>query len=78
MRWPLEPRLAYPVITEVAPAPDGRHVVYTVREPLLTAEKSEFLTHHLPGHGRRRPGLVARWAVYRTPMGCAPAVEPLP
>jgi len=52
--------------------------VYTVREPLLTAEKSEFLTHHLPGHGRRRPGLVARWAVYRTPMGCAPAVEPLP
>jgi dipeptidyl aminopeptidase/acylaminoacyl peptidase len=44
-RWLLEPRLAYPVIPEVTPSPDGRHVVYTVREPLLTAEKSEFLTH---------------------------------
>ncbi|HEY8743284.1 MAG TPA: S9 family peptidase, partial [Chloroflexota bacterium] len=45
LRWPLEPRLAYPVVTEVAPAPDGRHVAYAVREPLLTVEKSEFLTH---------------------------------
>lgn len=44
-RWPLEPRLAYPVISEVAPSPDGRQVAFTVREPLLTDEKSEFLTH---------------------------------
>ena len=44
-RWPLEPRLAYPLISEVAPSPDGRRVAYTVREPLLTDEKSEFITH---------------------------------
>jgi dipeptidyl aminopeptidase/acylaminoacyl peptidase len=44
-RWPVEPRLAYPVIPEVAPSPDGRQVAYTVREPLLTDEKSEFLIH---------------------------------
>ncbi len=44
-RWPVESRLAYPAIQEVAPSPDGRQVAYTVREPLLTDEKSEFLTH---------------------------------
>jgi dipeptidyl aminopeptidase/acylaminoacyl peptidase len=44
-RWPLEPRLAYPVITDLALSPDGRRVAYAVREPLLTDEKSEFITH---------------------------------
>ena len=44
-QWGFERRLGYPSITEVAPAPDGRQIVYVVREPLRTDEKSEFLSH---------------------------------
>lgn len=43
-RWDVEHRIAYPLIQEVALSPDGRHVAYTVREPLLTDEKSEFIS----------------------------------
>lgn len=43
--WDVERRIAYPMIQEVAPSPDGRHVAYVVREPLLTDEKSEFISH---------------------------------
>src|SRR5512146_2437213 len=43
--WDVEHRIAYPLIQEVAPSPDGRHVAYVVREPLLTDEKSEFISH---------------------------------
>ncbi|HEX5506435.1 MAG TPA: S9 family peptidase [Thermomicrobiales bacterium] len=44
-RWPYETRLHYPQIMEVAPSPDGERVVYAVREPMLTDERSEFITH---------------------------------
>ncbi len=44
-RWMAEKQVHYPLITEVMPSPDGRRVVYAVREPLMTDEKSEFLTH---------------------------------
>ena len=43
--WDIEHRLGYPSIQEVAPAPDGRHTVYVVREPLLRGDRSEFLSH---------------------------------
>ena len=43
--WDVEHRIGYPLIQEVAPSPDGRHVAYVVREPLLTDEKSEFVNH---------------------------------
>ncbi len=44
-KWSIEHRIAYPNLWEVAPSPDGRHVLYTVQEPLLTEEKSEFINH---------------------------------
>lgn len=43
--WPLAPRLRYPLITDLALSPDGRRVVYVVREPLLTDAESKFITH---------------------------------
>jgi Tol biopolymer transport system component len=43
--WAYERRLGYPSIVEVAPAPDGRRVAYCVREPLLTDERSELISH---------------------------------
>ncbi|MCD6291419.1 MAG: S9 family peptidase [Anaerolineae bacterium] len=43
--WKIEKQIYYPSITEVAPSPDGRWVVYAVKEPLMTDERSEFLTH---------------------------------
>ena len=44
-RWTLEQQTRYPEITEVALSPDGRQVVYAVQEPLMTDERSEFITH---------------------------------
>ncbi len=44
-QWTIERLIHYPLITEVAPSPDGHRLVFTVREPLLTDEKSEFITH---------------------------------
>lgn len=43
--WRPQLQIAYPHILEVAPSPDGRHAVYVVEEPLLTEEKSEFISH---------------------------------
>ncbi len=43
--WGVERQIGYPLITELALSPDGRQVVYAAREPLMTAEKSEFITH---------------------------------
>ncbi len=43
--WRPELQIAYPHILEVALSPDGQHVVYVVQEPLLTEEKSEFISH---------------------------------
>ena len=43
--WEIERRLGYPLIQEVAPAPDGRRTLYVVREPLLRGDRSEFVSH---------------------------------
>ena len=43
--WGVERQIGYPLITELTLSPDGRQVVYAAREPLMTAEKSEFITH---------------------------------
>jgi Tol biopolymer transport system component len=43
--WSVERQIEYPLITELALSPDSRQVVYTIREPLMTDEKSEFITH---------------------------------
>jgi dipeptidyl aminopeptidase/acylaminoacyl peptidase len=43
--WTSESRVWYPLITETALAPDGAHVVYTLREPLVTETESRYLTH---------------------------------
>ena len=44
-QWTPERQIGYPQILEVAPAPDGHTVAYVVREPLLTEERSEFISH---------------------------------
>ena len=43
--WTLEAQIAYPLITEVVPAPDGQQIAFCVREPLQTEDRSEFLVH---------------------------------
>ena len=43
--WASDAQVAYPLITELALAPDGARTAYVVREPLMTDEKSEFLYH---------------------------------
>ncbi len=43
----LAARLTYPQIQEVAPAPDGRHVAFVLRQPLLDDDHSEFVSHLL-------------------------------
>lgn len=42
--WMIERQIHYPQINEAEPAPDGRSVLYVVREPLMTDDKSEFVT----------------------------------
>ncbi len=44
-QWTRERLIAYPQIMEVDLSPDGRHIVYTVQEPLMTETRSEFITH---------------------------------
>lgn len=36
--------MGYPLITEVAPAPDGGRVLFAAREPIMTDDRSEFIT----------------------------------
>jgi hypothetical protein len=43
--WDNPRRIGYPQIQEVAPHPEGGPTLFVVREPLLTAERSEFLSH---------------------------------
>src|SRR5487761_1646774 len=45
LRWNVERCISYPLITDLALSPNGSRVAYVVREPLLTDDKSEFLTH---------------------------------
>lgn len=45
VQWTTERQIYYPMITELALSPDGGRVVYAVREPLMTDDKSEYITH---------------------------------
>lgn len=44
-QWTAERQIGYPLILEVAPSPDGRQILHVVREPLMTEERSEFISH---------------------------------
>lgn len=44
MHWTIERQIHYPLIGEVAIAPDGNRAIYVPREPLMTDERSEFIT----------------------------------
>ena len=44
-RWTPGRYVSYPRIQEVAASPDGCAVLCAVREPLLTEERSEFISH---------------------------------
>ena len=44
-RWTIESQLHYPMINETSLSPDGGRIVYTVREPLMTEEKSQYINH---------------------------------
>jgi dipeptidyl aminopeptidase/acylaminoacyl peptidase len=42
--WTIERQLHYPLISEVAPAPDGSVVLVVTREPVMTDERSAFVS----------------------------------
>jgi hypothetical protein len=42
--WTFENQLYYPLIGEGDLSPDGRNVVFTVQEPIMTAEASKFVS----------------------------------
>jgi hypothetical protein len=42
-QWSVEQQVGYPLIAELAIAPDGRQVIYVAREPLMTDDRSEFI-----------------------------------
>ena len=44
-RWNINAQIHYPLIGEVRISPNGKKIVYTVREPLLGEEKSVFIYH---------------------------------
>ena len=43
--WTPERLIHYPLITDLDLSADGKRIVYTVREPVLTEERSKFVTH---------------------------------
>ena len=45
VQWTTKRQLYYPLITEVALSPDGRHVVHAIQEPVMTDKKSQYVTH---------------------------------
>ena len=44
MQWTIEQQIHYPLIGELVISPDGNQVIYVPREPLMTEERSEFVT----------------------------------
>jgi dipeptidyl aminopeptidase/acylaminoacyl peptidase len=44
-RWTPEEQMKVKPVGAVTVSPDGRRVLFTVNEPVMTADKSEFLTH---------------------------------
>ena len=56
--WTPEVMMRVRPVGDVRVSPDGRQVLYTVREPVMTADKSEFLTHiwiaNADGTGQRQ------------------------
>lgn len=43
--WTPERLVRYPLITDLDISPDGQRIVYAVREPIMTDEKSKFVSH---------------------------------
>jgi dipeptidyl aminopeptidase/acylaminoacyl peptidase len=43
--WQIKNQIHYPLISEIAPAPHGQAIAFCVREPLMTDDRSEFLSH---------------------------------
>jgi len=43
--WTPERLIAFPTVTDVQLSPDGRRILYALREPLLTDEESRFVSH---------------------------------
>ncbi len=43
--WTVEMQMHYPEIIEAVLSPDGKSIVYTVKEPLMTDKQSAFITH---------------------------------
>lgn len=43
--WKGDRQMYYPEITQACLSPDGKTVVYAVKEPLMTKTKSAFITH---------------------------------
>lgn len=45
LSWTIERQVRYPLIAEVAPAPDGGSALVAIREPVMTEDRSAFITH---------------------------------
>lgn len=45
LTWTPERQIEYPLISETSLSPDGLWLVYVVREPVMTVERSEEITH---------------------------------
>src|SRR5690349_10261226 len=43
--WTPDETMKVKALGDVSPSPDGRRVAYSVTTPVMTAEKSELLTH---------------------------------
>ncbi len=43
--WTPETLIHYPSITDLDVSADGKYIVYAVREPMMTAEESKFVSH---------------------------------
>jgi dipeptidyl aminopeptidase/acylaminoacyl peptidase len=59
--WSSENQIHYPFITETALSPDGKWVVYGVRESLMTESESRFLTHLYLAHAEGGEPIQLTW-----------------
>ena len=52
--WTPELSMKVKAVGNVRVSPDGKRVLFTVNEPVMTADKSEYLITHLDGQCRRQ------------------------
>ncbi len=71
--WNIASQIHYPLISDVMPAADGSFVVFCVREPLMTEDRSEFLTHIWLA---RNPAGAALQLTYGEQSEYSPVVSP--